>query len=93
VTPEEAHVIIDKVAEGRWKDVNPLMQKLLSQLNSQAAAPTKPVGGLKLAHLRVNALAVGRDPCIAVNHGLLMHVISARKKLFSINGLGFVQNS
>ena len=37
-------------------------------------------GGAQLLHLRVNALAVRRYSCIAVNHALLMHVISAQKK-------------
>ena len=50
-------------------------------------------GGLELFHLRVNALAVCRDSCIAVNHAVLMHVIFAQKKGFSIKGLSFVHNS
>jgi glycosidase len=41
-------------------------------------------GGAQLLHLRVNALAVCRYPCIAVNHGSLMHRIFAIKKAFKI---------
>ena len=50
-------------------------------------------GGAELAHLGVNALAVRRDSCIAVNHGVIMHQIYATKKPFLINGLVLVQNS
>jgi hypothetical protein len=39
------------------------------------------VSGLgQLPHLGVNALAVGRYPCIAVFHGSVMHLISEPKK-------------
>jgi hypothetical protein len=37
-------------------------------------------GLAQLLHLRVNALAVCRYPCITVNHGSIMHVIYAQKK-------------
>jgi len=37
-------------------------------------------GGAKLLHLSVNALAVGRDSRIAVNHGSIIHRIYATKK-------------
>ena len=50
-------------------------------------------GGAQLLHLRVNALAVRRYPCIAVNHRLLMHVIFAQEKGFAINGPDFEHNS
>jgi hypothetical protein len=35
-----------------------------------------------LLHLRVEALAICRYPCIAVNHGPVMHWIYATKKPF-----------
>jgi hypothetical protein len=37
-------------------------------------------GGAELAHLRVHALPVRRYPCIAVNHGSILHRISATEK-------------
>jgi hypothetical protein len=43
--------------------------------------------------LRVKALAVGRHPCIAPNHGAILHVIFAQKKRLVFKGLGFEQNS
>ena len=50
-------------------------------------------GGPELLHLGVNALAVGRDPCIAVNHGVILHRICATRKLKVIKGLDLVQKS
>ena len=45
VTTQEAQVIMNLLAAQPWKDVNPLMQKLIGQLNAQmapkpAAAPS-----------------------------------------------------
>jgi hypothetical protein len=39
VTTEEANVILNKLAEMPWKDANPLLQKLISQLNEQNKPP------------------------------------------------------
>ena len=36
-------------------------------------------------HLRVKALAVRRDPCVSINHALLMAVTYAKEKPFQIN--------
>jgi hypothetical protein len=36
-------------------------------------------------HLRVKALAVRRDPCVSINHALLMAVTYAKEKPFNIN--------
>jgi hypothetical protein len=43
--------------------------------------------GVKLLHLRLNALAVRRYPRIAVNHGFILHQTYATRKLLNINGL------
>ena len=44
VTTEEANVILNKLADMPWKDANPLLQKLISQLNEQnkPQTPTPP---------------------------------------------------
>jgi hypothetical protein len=41
----EANTVMNAVAEKPWKDVNPLLQKMVAQLNAQLAppAPTPPV--------------------------------------------------
>jgi hypothetical protein len=44
-------------------------------------------GGAQLLHLRAEALAVGRYPCIAVNHATIMQRISAAENLYLFNGL------
>jgi hypothetical protein len=43
-------------------------------------------GGAQLLHLRVEALAVGRYPCIAVNHAGILLLYSAPEKPFFIKG-------
>ena len=48
---------------------------------------------LKLRYLRIHALAVHRNSCIAKNQTEILHRISAQEKPLSINGMGFVQNS
>ena len=50
-------------------------------------------GGGQRRKLRVDALAVRRYPCIAVDHALILHVYSARGKGPDFSGLGFVQIS
>ena len=50
-------------------------------------------GRAQSLHLRVNALAVRRYPCVAQNHGLILLLYFAPEKLFSIKGLLGVQNS
>jgi hypothetical protein len=47
----------------------------------------------QLLPLRVNALAVRRYPCIAVNHGSTMHRIYATKRAFKIKAVFLVHNS
>ena len=42
VTQPEAQIILNKLGEMPWKDVNPLMQKIIPQLNAQLAPPPKP---------------------------------------------------
>ena len=42
VTQEEAQVLLNHIAEGKWKDVNSLMQKLIAQINSQVKPPAPP---------------------------------------------------
>lgn len=42
VSPDEANVMLNKVGELPWKDVNPLMQKLVAQLNAQNHPPAPP---------------------------------------------------
>jgi len=37
VTPEEANTTLNKLGEIPWKDVNPLIQKLIAQINAQNA--------------------------------------------------------
>jgi hypothetical protein len=44
--------------------------------------------GAELLHLRVNALAVGRDPCITVNHGDDSAPALCNNKAESIQGPG-----
>jgi len=50
-------------------------------------------GGGELPRLRVNALAVGRDSCIPVNHEVIMHRISAPEKGLVFRRLVLVRNS
>ena len=50
-------------------------------------------GGAQLLRLRVNALAVRGYPCIAVNHGMILHRTFATGKPFLINGLFLVRKS
>jgi hypothetical protein len=47
----------------------------------------------QLARLRLDALAVRRYPCIAVNHAPIMHWIYATKKLNPFSALVLLQNS
>src|SRR5271166_6065508 len=47
----------------------------------------------QLAHLSVNALAVGGYPRVAVFHASLMAITYAKEKPFQINGLIFFHNS
>jgi hypothetical protein len=49
------------------------------------------VRGAELAHLGVNALAVGRNPCVAVFHAKILLLYSAPEKPFFIKGLFHVQ--
>ena len=42
VTTEEANLILNKLAEMPWKDSNPLLQKLIKQLDDQNKTPAKP---------------------------------------------------
>jgi hypothetical protein len=37
----EAQLLINKLSEGQWKDVNPLMTKLIGQINEQMKPPPK----------------------------------------------------
>lgn len=39
VSPDEANTMLNKLGELPWKDVNPLMQKLIAQLNAQNHPP------------------------------------------------------
>src|SRR4051794_35548465 len=50
-------------------------------------------GGGQRCNLRLDALAVRRYPCIAVDHAHILHVYSAQENEFDVSGLGFVQNS
>ena len=50
-------------------------------------------GRPELAHLGVNALAVGRNSCIPVNHGVQSAPIYATEKPFVFSALILVQNS
>lgn len=51
VTTDEANIILNKLGEMPWKDANPLMSKLIGQLNEQnkpapptlGAAPLPPI--------------------------------------------------
>lgn len=44
VTNEEAGVLLNKLGELPWRDVNPLMTKLIAQINEQSkAAPPRHV--------------------------------------------------
>lgn len=44
VTPEEANVVLNQLGEMKWKEINPLIQKLIAQLQSQnrPAVPPPP---------------------------------------------------
>jgi hypothetical protein len=42
ITVAEAQKVLNALAEGPWKDVNPLMQKLIAQVNPQLAPPKPP---------------------------------------------------
>jgi hypothetical protein len=35
----EANVVLNAVAEKPWKDVNPILQKMVAQMNAQLAPP------------------------------------------------------
>jgi hypothetical protein len=50
-------------------------------------------GGAQLLHLRVEALAVGRYLCIAVNHARILLLYSAPGKPFLVKGIFYVRNS
>ena len=50
-------------------------------------------GGGQRCNLRLDALAVRRYPCIAVDHAHILHVYSAQVKGSDFRGLGFVQKS
>ena len=39
VSVTEAQQVLNALAQGAWKDVNPLMQKLIAQINPQIAPP------------------------------------------------------
>jgi hypothetical protein len=41
ITLSEANQIIKKLGEAPWNEVNPLLQKLISQANTQLIPPTK----------------------------------------------------
>jgi hypothetical protein len=40
VTPDEANTTLNKLGELPWKEVNPLLQKLIAQINAQNTPPT-----------------------------------------------------
>jgi hypothetical protein len=50
-------------------------------------------GSPKLGHLSGGALTVGRDSCIAVNHGAILHQNYAPEKPFLFSGLVLVRKS
>ena len=52
VEVSEAQLLLNALSQGAWKDTNPLMQKLIGQVNAQMAPPkpseapsTPPEGG------------------------------------------------
>lgn len=47
----------------------------------------------QLPHPGVNALSIGRYPCIPVNHGLVLHIIYAPEKPIFFNVSILVHNS
>jgi hypothetical protein len=59
----------------------------LGAVSLRAARHLARAGGLELAHLGIDALTVGRDSCIAVFHGVILHRNSAPEKPKVINGL------
>lgn len=42
LSPDEANTVLNKLGEMPWKDVNPLLQKLIAQVNSQNSPPPAP---------------------------------------------------
>jgi hypothetical protein len=69
----------------------------LGAIGRRAAGRLTPhllrAGGPQLLHLRVDALAVRRYPCIGVNHGAILPLYFAPEKPFSIKGHFDVRNS
>jgi hypothetical protein len=41
LTQDEAQLVLNKLSEHPWKDVNPVMSKIITQLNAQMAPPPK----------------------------------------------------
>ena len=42
VTPDEAQLILNILGEKPWRDINPVMSKLIGQINAQSAAVKAP---------------------------------------------------
>ena len=42
VTPDEAQMILNILGEKPWRDINPVMSKLIGQINAQSAAVKAP---------------------------------------------------
>ena len=42
VTPDEAQMILNILAKKPWQDINPVMSKLIGQINAQSAAVKAP---------------------------------------------------
>ena len=41
LTQDEAQFVLNKLSEYPWKDVNPVMSKIINQLNTQMQTPPK----------------------------------------------------
>jgi hypothetical protein len=42
LTPDEVQFVLNKLSEHPWKDVNPVMSKIINQINPQMTATTPP---------------------------------------------------